>query len=144
MSALTAFLLDPCAESAGAMRAILAKQEIEVVEWSTSGTGWVAAFQSKRPDFLVVDYMLPRRDGIFCLAKAREIAPSVKAFFTHRFTGLAANELELKALALGAQAVAQKPIVEGRFEELLARAVHIHKWENSQKQRTMTLTPTKK
>lgn len=133
-------LIDASHESAAQFKALLARSEIEMVEWVNSGAGWITPFQEKKPDFLFIDYLLPKRDGLYCLDKAVKLIPGTKAVLLHAFTGLAANEIELKAFALGADAVIQRPIAENRLAVMLARLIDHLGQEKTQFRKALVLT----
>ncbi len=117
----TAMLIDASYESAMQMREILAKIGFKMEEWVTSGVGWGEIWQSSRPTLVIVDLMLPRRDGLYCIAKIRELHSEARIIFTHSFSGQMANEVELKAISYGAAIVAQKPIVASRLQSAIQR-----------------------
>ncbi len=118
-------LLDFTPESAAVIRSLLAKFQIDLVEWKTEGVGWVADWQRVKPDFFFVDLQLPKRDGLFVVEKLRQMDPQVVICFMHSYVGILANHVELKAMALGAAMVIQKPIVEKRFSVGIRRLVGI-------------------
>lgn len=132
-------LLDPSHEMAAQLKILLDKVDIDLVEWGTSGTEWIAPFQKRKPNFLIVEYLLPKRDGIHCIHKAMELIPACKAVLMHTYSGLAANELELKALSVGAAAVIQKPLVEMRFQAILRRLDELVRQADQKKARTSSL-----
>lgn len=121
----TAMLLDYTSENATIIRDLLANFKIELVEWKTEGVGWVADWQRVKPDFFFVDLQLPKRDGLFVVEKLRQMDPQVVICFMHSYVGMHANHIELRAMALGAAMVIQKPIVEKRFEVGIRRLVGI-------------------
>jgi len=108
-------LIDASYESAMQIRELLGKVGLKLDEWATSGVGWAEAWQRGRPAIVIIDLQLPRRDGLYCLAKIRELNPEANVLFMHSYCGLTANDIEYKALAHGATAVVQKPIVPSRF-----------------------------
>lgn len=132
-------LLDASSESASQTRTLLHKFDIEIKEWSVSGTGWIAAFQKLRPDFFLAEYSLPKRDGIFCINKAHELFSPARGILLHSFTGFLANEIEMQALSAGAHAIVQKPIAEKRLERLLARLGDMRRAETSQLRKSIVL-----
>ncbi len=121
-------LLESSPETAAQLRVWLLEIDISVVEWANKGNGWLTAYLKHRPHFLVVDFVLPQKNGLTCLQKALETDSATTAVFTHACKGLCANELELKAAALGADAILQKPFNKSRlqqsFERLKADAVN--------------------
>lgn len=139
MSRHTAMILDPSHENASQLKRLLDKVDIDVVEWGQSGTEWITAFQKKKPDFLLVEYLLPKRDGFHCILKALELVPGCKPILMHSYSHLMANELEVKALSLGAVAVVQRPLVESRFMNVFMRLDELHRFESQQKRKTLVL-----
>jgi DNA-binding NarL/FixJ family response regulator len=112
-------ILDASAESAAETRFLLEKAGLHVVEWASSGTGWITGWQRAKPEVVVIDLQLPKRDGLHCLGKLKELDASVKVLFTHSYSGACANEAEWKALSLGASAVLQRPASAARFLAVL-------------------------
>ena len=137
-------VLDASHESAARIKSLLEASGVEMVEWATSGTGWLAAFQTANPAFLFVDLQLPKRDGLYCLEKARGLSPMVRGVFMHSYQGAYANEIELRAFALGAVAVAQKPLQEARFTTMLDRLVGLWTVERNTLRKSSTVNPTQK
>lgn len=113
--------------------------EVTLAEWRTSGTEWMSTFQSLKPAVFFVDFILPKRDGLFCIHKALEFNRGLKAVLFHSYVGDAANEVELKAFAVGVGAVVQKPVVEPRFEAMLRRLLALHDTESTQLKRSLVL-----
>jgi len=106
-------------EGAGEIRSLLEQSGVRVVEWARSGAGWIAPWQKAKPSIVVVDLQLPKRDGLYCLGKIRELDAQSKVLFTHAYSGSMANEVEIRALALGAGAAVQFPCPAVRFTQAL-------------------------
>ncbi len=109
-------LLESSPETAAQLRSWLLEIGITVVDWANRGNGWLPTFLQHRPHFLLVDFVLPQKNGLTCLQKALETDGAVTAVFSHPYKGLLANELELKAAALGAVAILQKPLTKARVQ----------------------------
>lgn len=129
---MTAMILDPSPEGAAKTRTLLEQVGVRVVEWHQIGTGWIASVLSKKPDIVVIEYLMPRRDGHWCTAKAVETMPSAKVVMTHSYRGPQANDIELKAFAFGASAVIQRPCPDLRFRQMIERLVEVHQAEKTQ------------
>lgn len=134
-----AMILTASHELAHQVKRLCEPLEVNLAEWRSSGTEWMSTFQSLKPPILFVDYLLPKRDGLFCVHKALEFNRGLKAVLIHSYTGDAANELELKAFAVGVGAIVQKPIVESRFNIMLRRLIALHDTESTQLRRSMVL-----
>mgnify|MGYP006277702745 CR=1 FL=1 len=109
-SRLKALIIDNSPEAAAHTRDILSAVKIDVLEWIRNGTAWVEAFKKTRFDLVVVDYVLPKRDGLFVTEKIIEMDPPCAVIFTHSFEGWPANIIELKAYGAGAGACFQRPV----------------------------------
>jgi two-component system chemotaxis response regulator CheY len=134
-AAARAMLLESSFEAATAVREELEALNIELVEWSVSGAGWIAAWQKAKADIVIVDLQLPKRDGIYCIEKILSLNANTVVIFTHSYAGAMANDIEMKALAAGAASVLQKPYSRSRFGVSLARAL-----AQVQKRRRATLS----
>lgn len=108
-------------ETASLVQGYVEKAGLKLSQWVTLGTGWAELWQKLRPQILIIDLQLPKRDGLFCVEKLRGMDAEAFIIFTHAYQGLQANALELKALALGANSVIQKPFVSARFLTTLQR-----------------------
>ncbi len=115
-------LIDQSADFATRFRAMLYDNaRFEVVEWANSGTGWITLWRTAKPDFLFVSHELPKRDGLFCVEKMKSMDPQIIIVFMHNYIGNYANSIEIKALAVGASAILQRPFTEQRFQVTLKR-----------------------
>jgi two-component system chemotaxis response regulator CheY len=115
-------LIDASADFAGYVRKLLQDNaQFELAEWYNSGVGWVNVWHQVKPDFLFVSLELSKRDGLFCVEKVKSLDPQAFIVFMHNYTGAQANTVELKALALGANSVLQRPFTDERFFTTLNR-----------------------
>lgn len=124
---MKAFLIDASFEAATEIRALLEKKEIFLTHWLQSGTGWVTPYAESKCDLVLVDWMLPKRDGLEVLHRIRSLDPAATVIFMHSFEGHLANELEVKAYAEGATCVVQKPIVPLRWQTAIDRILSFKK-----------------
>lgn len=124
---MKAFLIDASFEAASEIRALLEKKEIVLTHWVQSGTGWMTPYATSKCDLVLVDWMLPKRDGLDVLQKIRGLDPGATVIFMHSFEGHLANELEVKAYAEGATCVVQKPIVPLRWQTAIDRILSLKK-----------------
>jgi DNA-binding NarL/FixJ family response regulator len=117
----TAMIFDPGSESAAISRTVLERSGIEVTEWARSGIGWMAPFQKARPDFALIDLQLPKRDGLFVVQKIHELLPNCYTLLTHSYVGMLANAIDMRALAVGAHGVIQRPFSAERLKASIDR-----------------------
>lgn len=108
-------------ENAALLQSLLEKEGVRLLEWVASGVNWADAWTKHKPQLIIVDLHLPRRDGLFCLEKLRGLDPDCNVILTHAYLGQMANQLEILALAKGAEAVLQRPFTAARFSNTLAR-----------------------
>ncbi len=118
-------IVDYYEENASELRANLEANGIQVVEWARAGSGWMSAWQKLRPDFVFVELQLPKRDGLYCLTKLKELEPAARVVLSHRYQGMMANEVENRALSLGALAVLQRPYTPNRFRVTVGRLLEL-------------------
>ena len=62
----------------GVQAALLAADDIEVVGVADSGPKVLPLIASVRPHFVLLDYLMPRHDGLSCLDAIRERFPEIK------------------------------------------------------------------
>ena len=110
-----AFIIGTSEEWASLVKSLLARVKVDVVEWNRTGQGWQRVWLSVRPSITVVDLVIVKRDGITCMKALRAMDAQASILFTHPFSGLYANEIEVNALGAGASAVLQIPFPEQRF-----------------------------
>jgi len=125
--AMTAMLFDSSPEWAARIQVLLNKSNVVLGEWTRNAAEWVQKWQKSRPTLVIIDLQLPRRDGLYYLQKLREIDADSKVIFTHSYQGIMANDVELKALGLGATTIVQKPFTDVRFTLGLQRVLNIIK-----------------
>jgi response regulator RpfG family c-di-GMP phosphodiesterase len=116
-----AMIIDASADSVAHLRSLLAQVGIDVVEWARNGIGWVEAWSGAKTDLVVVDYVLPGKDGLFVVEKIAQADPGCGLIFLHSFEGWVANQIEVKAYAKGASACFQRPCADIRFQYMAER-----------------------
>lgn len=121
---LKAMVIDASSESASHVRSVLAHVKIDVVEWARTGVGWVQPWQNAKVDLVIVDYVLPKKDGLFVVQKIAEVDPACGIIFTHSFQGWVANEIEVSAFQFGAGACFQRPFSDKRFMVIAEKLAH--------------------
>ncbi|QDT68822.1 Transcriptional regulatory protein ZraR [Planctomycetes bacterium MalM25] len=84
-----------------------------------SHTG-MEAVESKRPDLVVLDNLLPDRPGLHTLAMIRELAPSVPVLFV---SAPWSGEVAIEAMKLSALDCLPKPLEPVPLRESIARAL---------------------
>jgi DNA-binding response OmpR family regulator len=119
---VTVMIFEYSNEWAGFARNILIKEGLDVVEWVKSGTKWMNKWHAAQPELIIVDLLLPIKDGLSVIERIIGLDEETKIIFTHSFTGGIANNFEIRALSLGARSVIQKPYTEKRFLMALKRA----------------------
>ncbi len=106
-------------EDAAIIRRFLESQEIELKEWNKSGATWINKWQALKPFIVFVDYLLPKKDGLFILRNINHYDAEQHVVFMHSYSGFAANDLELRALKTGAKGLIQKPLTETKLKNCL-------------------------
>jgi chemotaxis response regulator CheB len=114
-------ILEFSIEKAAEFKRILSSEDFEVVEWQRDGGSWTSTIQTRKPSLILLSEMLPKKDGLFCLEKMALLSPMTKIIFFHPFQGLYANQIEMKALDLGAAAVFSDSWTEARLRVSLQR-----------------------
>ena len=84
------------------------KEEIEVVATVSDGTEIVAAVREHAPDVLVMDIIMPRRDGFMALEELSQMESALRPKVIV-LTGLARDDFIMRAIELGASYYMVKP-----------------------------------
>ncbi len=84
------------------------KEEIEVVATVSDGTEIVAAVRAHAPDVLVMDIIMPRRDGFMALEELSGLENGLRPKVIV-LTGLARDDFIMRAIELGASYYMVKP-----------------------------------
>lgn len=90
------------------------------VEVAANAAGGLAAFRRLRPEVVLVDLMLPDRDGLYLM---REMLAERPATRTIVVTANARFEKVAEAIRAGAQDFLMKPFDEGRFIDCIRNAL---------------------
>ncbi len=84
--------------------------DFTVVAEAGNGTEAVAAAQDHRPDAILLDVMMPGRDGLDTLPELRAVSPDSKIIV---FTAYATVPIVAQALERGASLVLEKTVPQG-------------------------------
>lgn len=98
---------------------LLSGSGYEVVE-AEDGDKAVRAYSSKRPDIVLMDIVMPQKDGLQALAEIRRFDPLAKVIV---LTALNQQSVAVQAVQLGAKDFLTKPIVPDRLITALQRAL---------------------
>ncbi len=101
------------------MKAYLERHQYEAVAVH-SGEEGIERLESFLPDVVVLDYHLPRMNGLEVLAQIRRRIPLIKVIM---ITGNATVEVAVQAMKLGAFDYLSKPIVLCELKLVVARAL---------------------
>ena len=114
------------AEDEAAIReglAMLLESEGYAVRTAADGVSALAAFRARRPDLLLLDVMMPRKNGYAVCAEVRATDPCVPVLF---LTAKDGDADELRGLSLGADdyipKTASEPILLARIARAVQRA----------------------
>ena len=86
--------------------------EIEVVAWAADGEAAEQQITDHKPDVLVLDIEMPKKDGITALPELLRLSPRTKVVMSSTLTTRNAD-IALKALSLGAADYIAKPTASG-------------------------------
>lgn len=84
------------------------KEDIELVESVSDGTEIVGAVRAHAPDVLVMDIIMPRRDGFMALEELKQMDEAIRPRVIV-LTGLARDDFIMRAIQLGACYYMVKP-----------------------------------
>jgi len=81
-------------------------EKIEVLGWGYDGREAVSLFEELKPDFVFVDYNMPKFDGIYALRNIRKINPQAKVIIISSDTTIYTNK---ELMILDPTAILYKP-----------------------------------
>ena len=94
----------------------------EVCE-AEDGEQAVQVYRSSRPDVVLMDVTMPRKDGLAALAEIRQFDPQAKVIM---LTALNRESVMMKAAQLGARGFLTKPVKPAKLEAALQKALGWH------------------
>ena len=94
----------------------------EVCE-AEDGEQAVQVYRSSRPDMVLMDVTMPRKDGLAALAEIRQFDPQAKVIM---LTALNRESVMMKAAQLGARGFLTKPVKPAKLEAALQKALGWH------------------
>ncbi len=94
----------------------------EVCE-AEDGEQAVQVYRSSRPDMVLMDVTMPRKDGLAALAEIRQFDPQAKVIM---LTALNRESVMMKAAQLGARGFLTKPVKPAKLEAALQEALGWH------------------
>lgn len=100
-------------------RALGAAPDLEVVGEASNGEEALAQFVELQPDVVLLDVVMPVKDGLAAARQIRALSPRVQLIFV---TVMADRETVQAAAALGAAGFVVKPYPVRRLLEALERA----------------------
>jgi len=98
---------------------LLVKQGYDTVE-AKDGEDAVETYRSTRPDVVLMDITMPRKDGINALTEIRKIDPRAKVIM---LTALGQQSMILEAMKAGASDFLVKPYDSEQVTQALQRAL---------------------
>jgi len=102
------------------LRRILEDQGYEVVGEAANGREGVLAWDSLKPDLVILDITMPVMDGLSALQKIRSLDPQARVLMC---SALSEREQILRAIQLGARDYVVKPFREERIHHAVQRAL---------------------
>jgi CheY-like chemotaxis protein len=90
------------------------------VEYVQSGLEAVKKIEASHFDLIILDFMMPKMDGMEVLKRAKEIQPGIKVIM---ITGLAQTQTAQRAKDLGAFAYLPKPFDPDDLRLMVERAM---------------------
>ena len=81
-------------------------KKIEVLGWGYDGREAVSLFEELKPDFVFVDYNMPKFDGIYALKNIRKINPQAKVIIISTDKTIETNQ---ELMTLNPTAILYKP-----------------------------------
>jgi len=94
----------------------------EVCE-AEDGEQAVQVYRSSRPDVVLMDVIMPRKDGLAALAEIRQFDPQAKVIM---LTALNQESVMMKAAQLGARGFLTKPVKPAKLEAALQKTLGWH------------------
>jgi DNA-binding NarL/FixJ family response regulator len=110
---------------------ISSSEDLEVVGTAGDGVAALVVAQEVRPDVVLLDHAMPRRDGVSTLPMLRELVPEA-ALLLH--TGYATPELDARARRLGADFVLAKGVTRAELVGAIRAAAVLRRSERPRTQ----------
>jgi DNA-binding NtrC family response regulator len=104
----------------------LCESGVSVVPAATAAEG-LALIQSRNPDVIVLDVMLPDMDGLEAFRQIHKLAPKVPVIF---ITAGGASDTAIEAMKLGATDYLVKPLELAKVQDMIRQALEIRRWMN--------------
>lgn len=92
----------------------LAIHDIETLGSANDGSFALELYEKHSPDFVITDYNMPKRDGLFVIESIKKAYPDSKIIL---LSGFASAEIKLQSYAQEGVHVLEKPVEN---EELLS------------------------
>jgi len=95
-------------------------EKIEVLGWGYDGREAVSLFEELNPDFVFVDYNMPKFDGIYALRNIRKINPQAKVIIISSDTTIYTNKT---LMVLNPTAILYKPFNIKKIIETIKNSI---------------------
>ena len=107
-------ILDDDQETLDNLSTYLKMHDIETLGTATDGSYGLELYEKHNPDFIITDYNMPKRDGLFVIDSVKKVYPECKIIV---LSGFASAEVKLQSYSSEGVTVLEKPV---NNEELLA------------------------
>ena len=107
-------IIDDDQETIDNLSAYLKMHGIETLGTALDGSFGLELYEKYNPDFIITDYNMPKRDGLFVIDSVKKVHPDCKIIV---LSGFASAEVKLQSYSSEGVSVLEKPV---NNEELLA------------------------
>ncbi len=106
-------IIDDDQEAIDNLSSYLRMHKIQVFGTASDGAYALELYEKHKPDFIISDYQMPKRDGLYVIESIKKAYPKCKIVL---ISGFATAEIKLQSFASGVS-VLEKPV---NNEELLS------------------------
>lgn len=115
-------IIDDDKDTVEVLSEFLSLYDIDVVAKGHNGRDAVALYQEFKPDFVLMDVMMPEYDGFYGLSSIRTVDPTAKVIM---ITADLTTETEIKLQELKANAIIYKPFDMDKIINLIRNTSYL-------------------
>ena len=103
-----------------AIELYLQEYDIEIVATAEDGEAAMKAFNQTKPEYVTLDIIMPKMDGLTVLQKMLKKRPATKIMIV---TALADKDTALQAVEFGARSVLMKPFTPASLKKAFSKFI---------------------
>lgn len=104
---MTLVIIDDDQETIDNLSTYLKMHNIETLGTALDGSLGLELYEKHNPDYIITDYNMPKRDGLFAIDSVKKVYPDGKIIV---LSGFASAEVKLQPFASEGVTVLEKPV----------------------------------